>query len=409
MLDQLPDQFLDKLVPLNELTPAGRAQLSEKAQFASLKPGQLLTAKDFSSWYIYILEGRMKVAENTAEGTITLLADSQRALEPLFADDQIMTKAVTLSQCRIVRFERQLFDTLLNEERLNGYEVEDVHVSDTEGDLFKQMYEAYSQGKLKLPAMPEVAMKIARIAEDPDAGIPQIAKIIQTDPTVAGAVIQAANSPLYRSTKPIDNIKNAVVRLGLKITRNLASSIALRETFQVKSPEIRERMKTLWEHSVTISALSYVIAQKLNGFDPERALMAGLLHDIGVIPILYYIEQNKLSQKQDDIEGTIQKLRGMLGVLVINYWGLDQELVTVAEECELWSRDSDPGTDYCDIVLVSQLYDAIDTPRANTLPKLDEVPAYRKLNFGDEADVHNLQILQNAEKEIASIKQLLGG
>jgi HD-like signal output (HDOD) protein len=409
MLDQLPDQFLDKLVPLNELTPSARAQLSEKAQFASLKPGQLLTAKDFSSWYIYILEGRMKVAENTAEGTITLLADSQRALEPLFADDHILTKAVTLSQCRIVRFERQLFDTLLNEERLNGYEVEDVHVSDTEGDLFKQVFEAYSQGKLKLPAMPEVAMKIARIAEDPDAGIPEIAKIIQIDPTVAGAVIQAANSPLYRSTKPIDNIKNAVVRLGLKITRNLASSIALRETFQVKSTEIRERMKTLWEHSVTISALSYVIAQKLNGFDPERALMAGLLHDIGVIPILHYIEQNKLSQKPEDIEGTIQKLRGMLGVLVINYWGLDQELVTVAEECELWSRDSGPETDYCDIVLVSQLYDAIDTPRANTLPKLDEIPAYRKLNFGDEADVHNLQILQNADKEIASIKLLLDG
>jgi HD-like signal output (HDOD) protein len=168
-------------------------------------------------------------------------------------------------------------------------------------------------------------------------------------------------------------------------------------------------MKTLWEHSVTISALSYVIAQKLNGFDPERALMAGLLHDIGVIPILYYIEQNKLSLKPDDIEGTIQKLRGMLGVLVINYWGLDQELVTVAEECEPWSRDPGPETDYCDIVLVSQLYDAIDTPRANTLPKLDEVPAYRTLNFGDEADAHHMQIIQNAEKEIASIKQLLSG
>jgi HD-like signal output (HDOD) protein len=409
MLDQFPDKFLDNLVPLNELSPSARVRLSEKAQFASLKPGQLLTAKDFSSWYLYILEGRMKVADNTNDGAITLLADSQRALEPLFADDQILTKAVTLSQCRIVRFERQLFDTLLNEERLNGYEVEDVHVSDTESDLFKQVYEAYSQGKLKLPAMPEVAMKIARIAEDPDAGIPEIAKIIQTDPTVAGAVIQAANSPLYRSTKPIDNIKNAVVRLGLKITRNLASSIALRETFQVKSAEIREHMKTLWEHSVNISALSYVIAQKLNGFDPERALMAGLLHDIGVIPILYYIEQNKLNLSPDDIEGTIQKLRGMLSVLVINYWGLDQELVTVAEECELWSRDSGPETDYCDIVLVSQLYDAINTPRANTLPKLDEVPAYRKLNFGDEADVHNLQIIQNAEKEIASIKRLLGG
>ena len=407
MLDQLPDQFLDNIAPLNELTPPGRSRLGEKAQFSSLKPGQLLNAPDLSKWYIYILDGSMKLAEDGAEGAITLSADSQRAREPLFAEQQVQAKAVTLSQCRIVRFERELFDTLLNEERLDGYEVEDVQVSDTEGVLFKQVYDAYSQGSLKLPTMPEVAMKIARIADDPEAGIPEIAKIIQTDPTVAGSVIQAANSPLYRSTKPIDSIKNAVVRLGLKITRNLASSIAMRETFQVKSPVIRERTKTLWEHSVNISALSYVIAQELKGLDPERALMAGLLHDIGVIPILYYIEQNKLSLEPQDIDNTIQKLRGMLGVLVINYWGMDQELVTVAEECENWSRDSGPDVDYCDIVLVSQLYDAIDTPRADTLPKFDEVPAYRKLNFGDEGGEHNLQIIQNAEKEIASIKQLL--
>ena len=409
MLDQLPDQILDKLVPINELSPPGRARLSETVQFSSLKPGQVLAAPDFSSWYVYLLEGRMKVVENADDGASTLLADSPRALEPLFADDQSRAKAVTLSQCRIVRFERQLFDTLLNEEQLSSYEVEDVQVSDAEGDLFKQVYDAYTQGKLKLPTMPEVAMKIARIADDPEAGIPEISKIIQTDPTVAGSIIQAANSPLYRGTKPIDNIKNAVIRLGLKITRNLASSIALRETFQVKSPEIRDRMKTLWEHSVNISALSYVIAQELKGFDPERALMAGLLHDIGVIPILFYIEQNKLSLQPDDIEATVQKLRGMLGVLVINYWGLDQELVTVAEECENWSRDSGPEVDYCDIVLVSQLYDALNTPRANILPKLDEVPAYRKLNFGDVEDEHNLQIMQNAEKEVASIKQLLQG
>ncbi len=294
-------------------------------------------------------------------------------------------------------------------DQLNGYEVVDVQVTDTESELFQHLFNAYNNGKLELPTMPEVAMKIIKLADDPNAKLTEIAKIIQLEPAVAGSMLKAANSSLYLGNKPVDNIKNAVVRLGLKTTRNLATSIALRDTFQVKAQHIKQRMQDLWEHSVNISTLCYAIARKQPSFDPERALMAGLMHDIGVIPILNHIDKNNLDLSSDELETTIAKLRAMVGGLVIDYWGLDSELKTVVEEAEEWYRNPAPEADYCDIVVVAQLYEAQESANPNTFPILEEVPAYHKLALGELDEEKQLQIIKDAEEEILSIKQALNG
>jgi HD-like signal output (HDOD) protein len=294
-------------------------------------------------------------------------------------------------------------------EQLKGYDVVDVQVTDIQNELFQQVFQAYIHGKLDLPTMPEVAVKIIKVADDPNANLAELAKIVQLDPTVAGSIMQAANSPLYLGSRPIDNIKNAVVRLGLKTTRNLATSIALRDTFKVKSMKVKQRMQELWEHSVNISTLSYIIARNHRGFDPERALMAGLLHDVGAIPILNHIDKQKLELSNDELEDAIIKLRAIVGTLVIDNWGMDAELVTVVEEAELWNRDSTPTADYCDIVVVAQLYEAQQSGKATSLPLLEEIPAYRKLTLGQMDEEKQLQIIEDAQEEIASIKQILKG
>lgn len=294
-------------------------------------------------------------------------------------------------------------------EQLKGYDVVDVQVTDIQNELFQEVFQAYNHGKLDLPTMPEVAIKIIKVADDPDADIAELAKIVQLDPTVAGSIIQAANSPLYLGSRPVDNIKNAVVRLGLKITYNLATSIALRDTFKVKSLKIKQRMQELWKHSVNISTLSYIIARKHHGLDPERALMAGLLHDVGVIPILNHIDKQSLDLSEVELEDTIFKLRAIVGTLVIDNWGLDAELATVVEEAELWNRDSTPTADYCDVVVVAQLYEAQQSTKATSLPLIEEIPAYRKLTLGQMDEEKQLQIFKDAQEEIASIKQILNG
>lgn len=408
MLDPTYSEHFEELTPVNELSGSGLALLKEKAQLANLGPGKTLSASDHTRWYLYLLEGRLQMSSSD-ETPQTVVPNSARAKKPLFGEHATHAIANTQSACRFIRFERQLFDTLLNEERLAGYEVVDVQVNDTESELFQEIYHASNNDQLDLPTMPDVALKIVKMAEDPEVGIPEITKIVQLEPTVAGSVIKAANSPLYAGGKTVDNIKRAVLRLGLKSTCNVATSIALRQTFKSKSPVIAQRMQQLWKHSVNVSALSYVIAQRVQCLDPERALMAGLLHDIGGVPILNYVVKNKLDPRPDDLETTIDRLRGMIGVLVLKYWGLDTDLATVVEESNDWRRDPGSQPDYCDVVLVAQLYDHSNSTRSGSLPSVHEVPAYRKLNLGEPSEAANAQILEDAAEEIASIKQILAG
>ncbi len=408
MLDQSMTHRLEQFTPINELSPARLALLGEKAQVSELPPRRTLTPCDQNKWYLYLIDGALQVTDDQGN-VIQIVGGSPRANTPLFDESHKHRAATTASTCRIARFERQLFETLLNEERLAGYEVNDVQVSDAESELFEGIYAASNRGELELPAMPDVALKIVKLAEDPDAGLPDLAKVVQMEPTVAGAIIKAANSPLYRGSTPVDNIKNAVVRLGAKITRNLATSVAMRERFSAKTPLIKKRMQDLWEHSVEVSALSFVIARETRGFDPERALMAGLLHDIGVIPILNHIDNNKLSPSPEELEITINRLRGITGVLVINDWGLEQELATVIEEADDWLRDSAPDPDYCDVVVFAQLCSPYHTMDPGELPALEDTPSYQKLNRLARNGELGLDIADKAEEEIANIKQLLNG
>lgn len=407
MSEHPSSESLAQLVPIKELSEANRAALAAQSTLEELTPGSRLSAAKEHDWLLYLVSGKLSLA-SMASAAGSMQEDSPRAKLPIFAERAGNDFAVAEAPSQVLRIDKAAFAKLLNDEHLSGYEVvADVEVSETESELFQQVYAAYQADKLELPPMPEVALRIRRMADDPDVGIPDLAKVVQTDAAVAGGIFHAANSPLFCGSAPVNNLKDAVVRLGLKTTQSIATSIAMRATFNVKSSEIKKRMHALWEHSVNVSAMSYVIARKRKGMDPERALLAGLLHDIGVVPILQFLEKSDLSPSPAQIDSAIAKLRAMVGVLVLNAWGFDAELITVVEEAEEWLRDPDPKPDYCDVVLVSQLYAAVDTPQAASLPALGDVPAVKKLELGDIDEEGHLQVLQEAEEEIASIKGML--
>jgi HD-like signal output (HDOD) protein len=276
--------------------------------------------------------------------------------------------------------------------------------SDGEDRLFQAVYLACSKGDLDMPPMPEVAARLAKMADDPEVKLPEVARVVEADPAVAGAVLRAANSVLYCTGKPVGDLKSAVIRLGVGLTRTLATSYALRQTFRVTSASVKQRMRELWEHSLDVSTLSWNLARRLKGYDPERALLCGLIHDVGVIPVLTYVERSELSLEPAALEGAIRKLRVMVGLLVANYWGLDKELTGVITDAEAWMREASAKHDLCDVVLVAQHLHFTRTPRREPLPQLETLPAYHRLGL---CPMDSLQILYDAAKEVAAVKAWL--
>ncbi len=407
----MPVEHIDALIhanlsPLVEISEPKRRRLLEVAAHVdALVPGDKLNASDWKEWFLYLLEGRVAlVSRGVAEN---IKSAEPRALTPLFGERLAGEFVVAESPCKVLKVDRRACNALLNQERTAGFKVQDVEANLEETRIFEAVLKAARAKRLDLPSMPEVAVRIQQMTQDDEVGIRELVQVIQMDPAIAGALIHATNSPLYRGTKKIDNIRDAVLRIGLNTTRKLASNIALRHCFKTSSATVRERMHTLWTQSINVSSICFVLARRIPGFEPERALLAGLIHQIGVIPILNYIAKHEANLEAAVLEKTIHKLHLMTGVMVANYWGLDAELVAVVEQSHDWQRDKDTPPDYCDLVIIARLLNLQESEHATPLPRPDEIPAFQKFNLGMMDENCNLRLLKEAEHELNAIKQVL--
>lgn len=274
--------------------------------------------------------------------------------------------------------------------------------------LYLDCYQFMQSDNLVLPTIPDVAFKIRRAINDEKANNNKIARVIQIDPSITARVIKIANSPLYRGRRKIESCPEALTRLGLKAAQDIITSFALKTVFKAKSPLIRRKMTDLWLHSSYVAAISAVFAHKTPGFDPDRAMLAGLIHDIGIVPILAYADKHKeIIANPSDLKQTVQELRAGIGLQIIRQWDFPSDFEDVIIHAENWYRDERQEPDYTDIVMISQLHSFIGKVDIKKMPKLDTLPAYKKLMAGQlDADA-SINILDMAKEEIQHIRQML--
>ena len=119
-----------------------------------------------------------------------------------------------------------------------------------------------------------------------DRSLGEVARVVQLDPALAARLVQIANSPRYRTGHSVKDCLGAVTRLGIEATRNLATSLALRSVYPGDSAAARDYLKETWLESCRVGAVCHVLASVTPGLRPDRALLAGLVHNIGVLPAL---------------------------------------------------------------------------------------------------------------------------
>jgi HD-like signal output (HDOD) protein len=271
------------------------------------------------------------------------------------------------------------------------------------------LYRDLRSEKLDLPTLPEVAVRIGRAVKDDTRDAARIAEIIQTDPVITAKLIRVANSAYYGGMNPLNSCEGAIVRLGIDTTHNLVLTFALQDLFNSKSVELKKRMRQLWKHSTRVAALCFVLAKKTRCFAPDQVLLAGLIHDIGEIAILTYLDKyttfTSLEEKQ--IDAVVAALRGQVGGMILRYWDFPPEFVTVAVDADEWRRDPGPDADYCDLVIIAQLHSFVGTPLLASVPPMNELPAFTKLPLGDLTPQNSLQMLDEAKEQVRTAESLV--
>ena len=261
--------------------------------------------------------------------------------------------------------------------------------------------------RLELPTIPEVSYKIRKIINDENANSSKIARVVQIDPSITARLIKIANSPLFRGRKTIESCPEALTRLGLKSAQNIITVFSMKSVFKAKSAKINQEMIELWKHSSYVAAISAVMAHRIPGFDPDRAMLAGLIHDIGVVPILIHADEHPdLIDKTEDLDETIQLFRARMGVDIIRRWDFPDDFEETIVHAEDWYRNDARALNYSDIVMIAQLHSFIGTVDFKSLPPIGELPVYQKMaDYLSASDV--ISILDNAKSEIEDLWTML--
>lgn len=261
-------------------------------------------------------------------------------------------------------------------------------------------------GRLRLPSLPDLALKIRSAVNDPRRSVADIARLVQFDPALAARLIQIANSPLYRGTRKFDNCHSAITRMGLGAARDLVIAFTLRNLFQARMPLLRERLQQTWQHSCRVAAISSVLARLSPGLDPDRALLAGLVHDIGVLPLLQYIEMLSIEADVARLDSLTGRLRAPLGGFVLKTWQFEGDLADIPAQAEAWDRASGERIDYADIVQVAHVHSQFGQG-GYAGPPLPELRAFRKLTLSKLGPGGSLELLEQSRQEIQQVMGIL--
>jgi HD-like signal output (HDOD) protein len=263
----------------------------------------------------------------------------------------------------------------------------------SEQDVFyNTILEELQSGKLVLPTLPEVALQVREVVDDPNATAAKLAEIIATDAALSARLLKVANSALYRGRVPIESVQMAVSRLGLSMVRNLVTSLVMEQMFQATTNKLDKRLRELWEHTTKVAAASQVIASKLPGVKTDEAMLAGLIHAIGVLPILMKADDDgdliRDSRKLDQI---IENLYPKLGATILKNWEFSDDLIQVAAEHKNLNRNTgDDVADLVDVVQVAVIQSYNGTDKALDPVTQNDIHSFRKVGADTGFSVEEL-------------------
>ena len=272
----------------------------------------------------------------------------------------------------------------------------------TEQEFLQQLQDAIRHNRITLPTLPEVALRVRDEVDKDSATTQKVSQTIATDAAVSARLLQVANSPLYRGRVAIDNIQMAVTRLGTKLVRSLVVSLAMKQIFQATSDALDKRLRALWEDSVQIAAISRVLAQSQPQLEKEQAMLAGLIHSIGSLPILTMAESfDELMADTEKLDQFVEHLSPIIGKQILETWDFPETLVLVPENYRNYSYDGGPQADYVDVVQVARLQVLGDQSGLSDAELL-QIPAFRKLGMEPEIEEINIEGVAEDIEEVKS-------
>ena len=399
-----------------DLDDAALVDISNNAMMSNFNTDERIIAKDTSKVILYLLNGAVDLQ---ASGGVqqSISSESERAQSPIFFSNTLGHYARCTLPCKIVQIEKNITEKYgiqhnRDNNKLDIANCETLPSSNANLEILNEITDLFKSNSVTLPSLPEIALYINSSLDNENLSTKKLAQIIQMDPIIAARIVQVANSALYMNSDQnksdqCDSIQSAITRIGLENIRNIVMGVVLRDLFMPDTEIVVHKMTQFYEHSIRVAVICYELAKKISSFKPDRAFLFGLLHDIGVIPILVVADTHtQLAHKESNIDAVLNQLKSHIGGMILKQWKFDQELIDNAKLAYNWKRVVSKAY-YCDLVQVALKHSHLVGGEKIEGPELFDLPAFKRLGLENLNLVDNITALKDISTRITELIKMI--
>jgi HD-like signal output (HDOD) protein len=141
-----------------------------------------------------------------------------------------------------------------------------------------------ARGEISFPTSVNAVLRLQLALEDPDCHLEDAIRLVLGEPQLAARTVALANTAAYNSGggPQITNVRSAVSRIGYRRLQALVASLVVRQFgSRIVNPGLRAKAEQLWEHTAHVAALASAFARRVTFVNPDTALFAGIVHEVG--------------------------------------------------------------------------------------------------------------------------------
>lgn len=405
-------KYLLTLEDFGDIGDVALLDIANTSTINKINKGDKLGAMEFESDELYVLQGVLEI-ESRDQVNQAIDSATERARLPIFRivlDGQFVRG---ITDCSLLRVPRALTEKYKVHKRYDSQEIGIIELDTLTGvdlklTLVDEVFHKFKSRSIRLPSLPEIALHINQAVQDKNLGAKKISSVLREDPVITLRVMQVANSALYGGAS-VSNLQQAITKVGLETIRAIVMSVVIRNLFKPDAPLIKKAMVEFYEHSIRTGSICFVLAKHVPGLDPDRAFVAGLIHDIGVIPVLVVADSHpELARQAGILDTTMKQLKSQVGCQMLDEWKFGDDMTTVAKSAYDWDRKP-ASADYCDLVQVALIHSTLLGGKKITGPPLVELAAFKRLGLDKVNPGSDVQILNEANQRIKEMMKVLCG
>lgn len=257
---------------------------------------------------------------------------------------------------------------------------------------------------VNFPTCLDVAILIRNTLKDPEVALDQVAKVVGLEPLIASKLLRLSNSVPYNpSGKAITDLRTAISRLGFESVRSTSLAVAMDQMMKSKNLAGFDTLSKLtWEHSLEVAAIARALARRVGRVNPDEALLAGIVHDIGIFYLLYRAAE--YAEYRDNEASVLDLVIGWhesIGESLLHVLGLPERIVDAVRDHDQLRSKSDSAMTLSDVLYFANLLAGGNFEWMHKFdgPRNVEASAADRERFAD--------ILEEAEDDIRELRTAL--